>query len=346
MKKFKKTAVYLLAAVMILSMTVAAFGEAVIDADNPALPAMPSFGYVTGEVLGFLYDGTEARRLEFVRIQGEHGEAHLRWDRYYTFLLGGELAEGNTITAFYDMRLPAMLIYPPQFRAIAVVNSEEDLPFVVLGRFGENFVSDDNRYRLNITDETEILLHNGQPYEFEAGRLMLVEYIRSHRDINPTTIFPTRIHVLFEPLPSNEYGQLPETEEIDWSQYQVVVSRRGVPGATFATVGDWIFPNYVSLRPITEFLDVELEWDSVNRTITMDNPNPLRPDETITIRINSNEFYSAGVGGRGLVIINDPALIIDETTFVPIIFFREVLGFNNAWFGGGIVTIDNEEAMQ
>jgi len=339
MKNFKRTAVCLLVAAMVLSMTVAAFGE---------LPAMPSFGSVRGEILGFVYDGTEAQRLEFVRVQGEHGEVHFRWDRYYTFLLGEELAEGSTITAFYDMRMPVMLIYPPQHRVIAVTNLQDDLPFVVLGRFGENFVSDDNMYRLNITAETEILLHDGQPYEFEAGRLMLVEYVRSHRDINPTTIFPTRIHVLFEPAPTarGEYVEPPQVEEIDWSQYQVVVSGRGVPGASFATVGDSIFPNYVSLRPFAEFLGVELEWDGVNRTITMDNPNPMLPGETVTIRINSDEFYVAGPGNRGTITINDPAIILEKGTFVPLRFFREVLGFNNAWFEGGIVTIDNEEVMQ
>lgn len=173
---------------------------------------------------------------------------------------------------------------------------------------------------------------------------MLVEYVRSHRDINPTTIFPTRIHVLFEPAPTNrgEYVEPPQVEETDWNRYQVVVSGRGIPGASFATVGDSIFPNYVSLRPFAEFFGVELEWDGVNRVITMDNPNPALPGEIITIRINSGEFYA---GGRS-VTLSDPATIIEGGTFVPINFFREVLGFNNAWFEGGIVTIDNEEVMQ
>jgi hypothetical protein len=297
---------------------------------------------VTGEVFGFLYDDTEHSRLQFVLVQSEeHGEVHLGWDWYYTFVLGKEPAEGDEITAFYDMNVPVAMIYPPQHRAIAVVNTEEDLPFVVIGRFGEDFVSDDNRYRLNITGETEILLHDGRPYEFEAGRIMLVEYVRSHRDINPTTIFPTRIHVLFEPAPTRQAA-----EEIDWSRYQVVVNGRGIPGASFAVVGDSIFPNYVSLRPVTEFLGFELEWDGVNRVITVGNPNPLLPGQTITIRVNSNEFYSAGPNARGVVTLDAPALIVGENTYVPISFFREVLGFNNAWFEGGIVTIDNEEVMR
>ena len=72
MKNFKKLAGCLLVIAVLLSETVVAFGETNTGG--------PSFGFVTGEVLEFLYDDAEISRLQFVIIQGEHGEVHLGWD--------------------------------------------------------------------------------------------------------------------------------------------------------------------------------------------------------------------------------------------------------------------------
>jgi len=286
----------------------------------------------------------------------------------YATAIIGDIEIGKTVTGFYDNNVPVIMIYPPQHLAYALVVHGEDMPRVAFARFCEEWVSYDQMHRLRITDDTEIIMQDGTPFEGEKdeliGRLLLVKFDISHRDI-PETIFAKHITVLFErivALPDDGYyGIVPPIGELTWwdlvtlhlnyvesidpmyAEVVIIIGENafGIPSAKLATVGDSISPNYVPLRVVTEFLGFEPIWNDATREVTVGSPRG-----EITMRIGSTEYIVATESGITSTHTLGAPVIINDRTYVPLAFFREVFGFNNAWWSGGNATLDNAEIME
>lgn len=113
-----------------------------------------------------------------------------------TYLLD-ELAVGAEIVAFYNASLPVIMIYPPQYSAIAIALADSSVN-VKVDHFDENLVSADGSLKLNLTDETEITLQDGTAYTGEiTNRDLIVSYGPSTRSI-PAQTTPEQIVVLPE----------------------------------------------------------------------------------------------------------------------------------------------------
>ena len=401
MKGFRSAAAMFLAMVLVFAMPLAVFGDAIIDEEGNiiqeneeleggiiTLDAPVDFEedflfdfYVDLEDWGFgSFSGTvvESQLDGFLTVQDADGNiVNFNINPYLTFFAHGEPALGDFVTGFYDMNLPVPMIYPPQFVATAIVAAEETPPFFTVARFGLDHVSTDNMYRLNIGEDTEMFLQDGQVIDYIDGvlmigiypvdttRIMLVEYTISHRDIMPTTIFPERITVLFEPIMAfpmpvevdymdavtlpyelEDDEMVPQLDEVDWGMFDVIVNLgdryMGVTGATTLTRDGSIFPNYVSLRAFVEFLGGDVAWQAEGWIITITNPNPLYPGQQVVMTIGSR---SATVNGTQVTLSHAP-VEVGQRAFVHLSFFREALGFSNAHFSGGNVTIDNFEPQQ
>ena len=101
---------------------------------------------------------------------------------------------GDTIIAFYDTMAPMPLIYPPQYRAAAVVlpNGGE---YATLDYFDRNLRSSDNTLVLNLGGDTAVQTPNGQYYlGVPGGQYMLVLYT-SHTKSIPAQTTPNRLIV-------------------------------------------------------------------------------------------------------------------------------------------------------
>jgi len=344
---------------------------------NDFFQNFPAFESVTGEVAEFLQNDN----MEFIRIrrayqgeyEGEYGYFDFVIDNN-TFIMGEAPEVGDTIMGFYDTSLPVPMIYPPQHTAVVLVNHDEDLPRVIVDRFNDEWISSGNQFRLNINEDTEIVFPGGDVFEGDKeeliGRKLVVEFTISHRDIPETIPNPQRITVLYERAVhptididwdydgyDNGYGisafdndlwQDFEwqghdlTEDIDWSEYDIIITinglSQGVPNARYATMGESELPNYVPLRAITEMLGFTPEWNAERREITVGSPRG-----EITLRIGS-PYYS--IEYVSFTYTLDPPVIINNMTYVPVLFFREVFGFNNAWWAGGNISLDNSERME
>lgn len=113
-----------------------------------------------------------------------------------TYLLD-ELAAGAEIVAFYDASLPVIMIYPPQYSAIAIALADSSVN-VKVDHFDENLVSADGSLKLNLSDETEITLQDGTAYTGDiTNRDLIVSYGPSTRSI-PAQTTPEQIVVLPE----------------------------------------------------------------------------------------------------------------------------------------------------
>ncbi len=102
---------------------------------------------------------------------------------------------GDFVTGFYDVNLPVILIYPPQYQALIIVknNSYQN---VKADYFNSQLVSSDGQLKLNISGYTPILLQNDQPFTLNpANRNLLVVYGPATFSI-PAQTTPYKIIVL------------------------------------------------------------------------------------------------------------------------------------------------------
>lgn len=102
---------------------------------------------------------------------------------------------GDHVTGFYDVNLPVLLIYPPQYQALIIV---KDNPYqnIKVDYFDSQLVSNDAQLQLNISSYTPILLQNDQLFTLSpANRNLLVVYGPTTLSI-PAQTTPFKIIVL------------------------------------------------------------------------------------------------------------------------------------------------------
>jgi hypothetical protein len=102
---------------------------------------------------------------------------------------------GDIVTGFYDANMPVPLIFPPRFQAIVMaINTQYEN--VKVDYFNNQLTSSDNRLRLNISPNTDIVLENGQAFNRNpANRNLIVIYGPTTRSI-PAQTSPYKIIVI------------------------------------------------------------------------------------------------------------------------------------------------------
>lgn len=213
-KKIGKTVVSTLT-VAVLSLSAATFISAnqeaapsvqvrPIKADVNQEQAKPPSQYisVTGTIQEISdYGQLEGMRLVSVTTAAGEVNQFVVSDETYGW---DEPTVGSEIIAFYDANVPVIMIYPPQYQAVALVLAD-DSRTVKVDHFDENLVSADGSLKLNISEETDIILPDGTAY---AGELthhdLVVSYGPSTRSI-PAQTTPEQIMVLpGDELPTDE----------------------------------------------------------------------------------------------------------------------------------------------
>lgn len=107
------------------------------------------------------------------------------WDTYIVDHV--TLYVGAVATGFYDLDAPAVLIYPPQYKALAIAL---DSPWyqVKMDVFDQRLLSADQRLQLVVVPETRIVMMNNQVYNGNLGdNILIVIYTRSTRSLPAIT---------------------------------------------------------------------------------------------------------------------------------------------------------------
>ncbi len=128
-------------------------------------------------------------------VQTDYQETYQILVDSYTYVLDQKpIRRGDPVIVFYDLTAPAPLIYPPQYRAVAVVIRTCG-EFAMLDYFDQNLRNSENTLVLNLSGCTSIQLPNGQYYQGIPGnQYMLVLYTSNTRSI-PAQTTPVRVVV-------------------------------------------------------------------------------------------------------------------------------------------------------
>ncbi len=364
MSNFKKGALIFVLVVVLSFAAVSAMatneGDAKLAPDQPVEPSaplpisetiieVPSFKPFTGTVLE-IRDSEFVAGSQYVFVETDGGDpAYLIVTEETYFVNDRELVEGSVVTGYFDENLPIIMIYPPQYGAVVMIVEplEENIK---VDRFDDELVSLDNSLKLNITDETEIILQDGKPFTGElANRDLVVTYDVSTRSI-PAQTTPLKVVVLFEkadppvydlperdadlllpPLPS-EPDRIPPIRNIATSMEIVVENRVVEAPAPFYNEDNKLM---VPLRAIAEALGFNVSWNGEKQLVTLGDSFTATIGKDAYVDMSRDEPIALGTA---------PELMAGRT-FVPLQFFRDVVPMNNAYVFEAQIVIDNNKEI-
>ena len=312
------------------------------DDDFFFLDDMPTFGTVTGQVtqVGQTPDGDLS-----LYINTGESSAHLH-THFNTFVMGEAPEVGTTVTGFFLLDRPMIMIYPPQYTVSVVVNNDDvqddGIPFIFACRFFEfgegQLKSTCGELVINLGGDTEVILQSGEEFDGDlVGRMLVVKYAISTRSLPPQTT-PIQIVVLYEmPMTGPEMIDLPEDWDFEYggfTHYDIVIDGEGLVGplALFLEP-DVNFQTHVELVPVAEFLGTEVNWDQATNEVTLTGKLG-----DITFTVGTNDF---AVDGQ-VVTLHGESVDFYGHLFVPVLFFRDVFGMGAAYSFEGRIIINTE----
>lgn len=291
-------------------------------------PLTPEFNAITGTVTSVetetREDGTTVSKITI--SYGDGAEAVLIVDAD-TFHAAGDNAQvGDTVTGYYDATRPMIMIYPPQYQLVAVaVNPPEDASITVDRFSGDPLLSSDGRLQLNLSGETKILYRDGTEYTGDLdGAVLAVYYAATTRSILAQTS-PSRAVVLAEP-------EIRYADVFDLTGAPILVEGEKID----APDAFWSDNNavMVAVKPIAEALGMSYAFDEATGLVTVDK---------ISFTVGQDGF---ALGRMAPKLLGDAPVLVDGTVYVPLNFFTEIAGINNAYYFEGQIDIDNGEKMQ
>lgn len=273
---------------------------------------------------------------KFISIIDENGNPVNLIVNSNTYVVdNAKLTEGTQIIYFYDASRPMILIYPPQINpeVVAVI---DDSRIIKVDTFNQNLVSQDGQLRVTSTKDSEIITRDNTPYTGELANHKLVVIYNFVLESLPAQTSPQKIIVL-DDVTSTDEDLYDENYKPDVTKMNIVVDGDMViidPKAYTNDEGVVMVP----LRVIVEALGYEVKWvyDEVNNLGKVSfNDDKIR----LTI---GEKIYVYNVP----IPLDTAPTLIDNTTYVPLNFFTDVLLLNNAYVFEGQIDINNGEKME
>ena len=329
MKITKRLTVLALAAFLLASFAPLAS----MAGSDPAPPALPSgYGSFSGTVAE-VTDIEEDYALYSVRVESADGDiAVFIVTADSCDITGVRPAVGDKFTGYYDLSLPMLMIWPPQYQAVAFHINLDDKYTVKVARFDVNsdggngqLLSDDGELVIHVGEDTVLLQANGEDFiggaEELAGRALVVLYTVSTRSMPPQTT-PEMIFVLYEravPLPEDFEPYAPASG--------IMVNGMMIDAHEPYLKGDVLM---VPLRAVAEALGYTVNWEAETRSIYLNN--------VISLSIGKDYYTYARMAP---ITLGTAPEITDGLTFVPLSFFKEVMRVTYANYLDGVAGISD-----
>lgn len=282
-----------------------------------AIPAMAGeIDYTPPQPFYFSFTGTVEDIVKTddliskVYLKNEDGtEAYFILNENTYYADGVKIEKGLQLTGYYESGKPMIMIYPPQY-SIDIVTPVYEEGFVKVDKFDSNLLSNDKQLKLNISEETEIIWENNtQIYWFAkptiedletvlGNRQMIVYYDFMTKSL-PAQTTPNKIIVLSQQI----------EDKINIIVEDVIID---APNAYISEAGNVMVP----VRAISEALGYEVNWNSDERSVKIGND--------VTFKVLEPNYSSEGT----VVTLEEASVIINDRTFVPLSFFKEVIKVN------------------
>ena len=251
------------------------------------------------------------------------------------------------------------------FSANDITSFEKTARFNILEGSEYSMISEDGELVIHINNEVPIIFEDDidvreaiEPYEelmaFLDGRKLVVTYSITTRSIPPQTT-PEKIVVMYEVavhLPAEVNGEdgymgiEPPIYHFDEDELTALISELNgeivvdgefidapAPFITHSDIGAIVV--MVPLRAISEALDYDVYWDAETRGI--------RIGAATNLWINRDEYH---VGRAAPIELGTAPILVDGVTFVPMTFFREVMGYTIFSFEGQVVISEPAEGEE
>lgn len=233
-----------------------------------------------------------------------------------------KIKEGDHIIGFYDANSPMLLIYPPRYN-VEVVALIRDGENICVDRFDENLINANGMLKLNIDDRTKITLPDGKPFQGElAQEKLIVLYGPSTKSI-PAQTTPTQIIVLPEKI------NLSLTNTSDLAQMEIVVNNKLIKAPYAYLKGKETI--MVPLRAINEALGKKTQWQHETKNALLAND--------IKLTINQDNYQSLN---GSIVQLGASPELVNGTLFVPLKFFKDIMGIEKAGVFEGQIIISHQ----
>ena len=332
MKKTKK------GKMLAIIITLAMFASTVLTAGaiepmpvpiTPAVPAVsqePEYAFIEGiikDIKDFIgFDGKPVEGKKIIRIEkGESIWNAIIDDGTYTITFGKTdrkaMSIGDSIRVFYNIKAPAIMIYPPQLNAEFIALNFADDKFIKIARFDENFTDPKNDLRLNISDNTLIIYEDGKKFDGEPAdlinRKLAVIYSITTRSI-PAQTSPDKIIIMYEKAVHPIYILTDEEKEmiantLENSDIVFNGQKLDAPRAFINDDGVLMLP----IRMIAEKLGFEMTWIEKTRTVKM--------GRSLEFEIGKDEYRFSG---HDPISLGTAPVIRHDRTYVPIDLFENM----------------------
>ncbi len=297
--RIKRIVAFVLTIVIMSSMSVTTFAQEKLY-----------FLSFTGTVKK-IEDHWSMENAKFISLEDDEGNPANAIISDTTYIAGDKDIEvGDVITVYYDANKPMIMIYPPQYSAEVVVVHGIDLN-VEVDYFNKELVNSDNTLKLNISDETKVLLQNGEEYKGKLEDKKLVVFYGASTKSIPAQTNPDKVVVLME----------------DVASMAIVVNGDilEAPSAYMNDEGTVMVP----IRAISEALGYEVLWEQKTKSVTLSN----------AISLFIGKDYYTYMKMAPIELGTAPELI-NSRTFVPLSFFTEVVKVKEAGIIGGSIIIN------
>ncbi|MBP1927162.1 hypothetical protein J2Z76_003035 [Sedimentibacter acidaminivorans] len=230
---------------------------------------------------------------------------------------------GTELTGYYESDRPMILIYPPQY-SIDIVSPVIKDENIKADKFDTDLLSRDKCLKLNISENTEILWENNTQINWiKTPTLSELETILGNRkliafyDVTtksiPAQTTPNKIIVLSQQEDDSIINISVNNEKID--SPQAFINQDGVA--------------MVPIRAIAESLGYKVTWNNDERSVKIDDEASLKIEQNIYLNFDKTQIE-----------LETAPVIVNDNTFVPLSFFKEVLNVESVNFLNNEITIN------
>lgn len=218
---------------------------------------------------------------------------------------------GDKVTVYSDANSPSPLILPPLYQAdvIALFGTEDPQSSVLVDVFnknGDEYLSEGNKLRVVIGDDTEITDVDGNEVSAENidGKVLAVFYTISTRSIPPLTN-PEKIVVTGDRETNDDV-------EVDFSKIKSVkIGEKTIDNIYISEDGNLMIP----LRASLEAKGLSVEWNGERNEVVIEGGK-------FGLRIGENKY----IKGKMMPLeLSSAPVLHNDLTYVPLDFYTDVI---------------------